>query len=91
MERSTWSDERLDDLAARGESQFELLRAELRDARNEMHGMRAEFRDFRAELRQLRSDMHSELVTVRRDMFHGAIAIFGSQVAIFAVLLAQSL
>jgi hypothetical protein len=47
-------------------------------------------REMRAEIGQLRSDVHSEITSVRRDMFHGAIAIFGSQVAIFAVLLAQT-
>ena len=77
MERSTWTDERLDDMAARNESQFELLRTEMSAFRAEMQ---AEFRDVRGELRE-----------TRRDMFHGAIALFGSQVAIFAVLLAQSL
>ena len=59
------------------DSQFELLGAEMRE--------------MRAELGQVRSDMHSEITGVRRDMFHGGIAIFGSQVAIFAVLLAQTL
>ena len=77
MERTSWTDERLDELAARSESQFELLRGDMRD--------------LRAEIRELRTDMHLEITSVRRDMFHGVIALFGSQVAVFAVLLAQAL
>ena len=84
MERSTWTDERLDDMVARADSQFELLRGEIGELRG----------DLRREIGELREEMRGsigELHAVRRDMFHGAIALFGSQVAILAVLLAQSL
>jgi len=64
MDRSVWTDERLDDLAARGESQFELLRSETRDLREEM-------REFRAEMRDMRAEMHADSTRIRRDMFHG--------------------
>ena len=70
MERTAWTDERLDDLAHRIDTQFDQLRAEMTE--------------FRVEIR-------SELRESRRDMFHGFIAVFGSQVAIFAVLLADRL
>jgi hypothetical protein len=70
MERSAWTDERLDDMVARTDSQFELLRKEIGDMRAEMRG---EFRE------------------VRRDLFHGLIAVLGAFVALFAAILAQSL
>ena len=77
MERSAWTDERLDDMVARTDSSFDMLRAEMADMRTEM---REGFRD-----------LASRIDDVRRDMFHGVIAIFGSIIAVFAVLLAQSL
>jgi hypothetical protein len=49
MERSAWTDERLDDVVARHERQFELLRAEMRDG----------FRELRDGLSKLHSDMLS--------------------------------
>jgi DNA anti-recombination protein RmuC len=121
MERGAWTDERLDDLAARGESQFELLVSEMRTARTELRELRADMhtelgqlrkdmhtelgqlradmhtelghlrKNMHTELGQLRADMHTDLTGVRRDMLHGVIALFGAQVAIFAVLLGQSL
>lgn len=81
MERATWTDERLDDLVARIDSQFELLRADMAEFRTEM----------RTEMRELRSDLTVEIRASRRDMFHGFIALFGSQAAIFAVLMAERL
>jgi hypothetical protein len=70
MERTSWTDERLDDLVARVDNQIEL---------------------FRGEMAEFRTEIRSELRESRRDMFLGFIAVFGSQVAIFAVLLADQL
>ena len=84
MERSAWTDERLDDMVARTDGNFDLLRTDIADLRDEMRGMRGEMRDGFRELSARVDD-------TRRDMFHGVIAIFGSLVAVFAVLLAQSL
>ena len=77
MERSVWTDERIDDMASANSAQFERLWTEMRD-------MRAEMRDMRAE-------MHAGFEAMRRDMLHGAIALFGSQAALFAVLVVQAL
>jgi hypothetical protein len=73
-ERSTWTDERLDDMVARHDSQFDLLRADNRDLRAEIHAMRLE--------------MQAEFRAVRRGMFNGAIAFFGSQVALLGMMVA---
>ena len=88
MERSAWTDERLDAMSSRVDSQFNLLRTELR---SEMATVRGEIGGLREEMREEMREFRGELRDVRRDMFHGAIALFGSQVAILAVLLAQSL
>jgi hypothetical protein len=77
VERSAWTDERLDDLAARGESQFDLLLAEIRALREEMH---EEFRE-----------MRGETARIRRDMFHGAIALFAALVAMYATMVVHAL
>jgi hypothetical protein len=77
MERSVWSDERIDDLVARNDTQFELLLSEIRDTRT--------------EVRELRRDMQAEFASVRRDMFHGAIALFAALVAMYATMLVHML
>ena len=82
-----WSDERIDDLAARGESQFELLRTEMREARVEF---REEMRDMRAEMRDMRVEMHEDSTRIRRDMLHGAIALFAALVAMHATMLVHA-
>ena len=88
MERSTWTDERLDDMVARNDSQFERILAEMTGFRVEMRAMRTELQ---AEMREMRTELHSELHDTRRDMFHGMLAIFGSLVAICAALIAHAL
>lgn len=77
MERTVWTDERLNDLVDRIDSQFDLFRAEMVE--------------FRTEMRQFRAEVGEELRETRRSMFHGFIAVFGSQGAILAVLLAERL
>ena len=90
-----WPDERIADLAARGESQFDLLRGDIREMRTEMHEMRAEMREsraeFQAEMREMRTEMHSEFASVRRDMFHDSIALFAALVAMYATMLVHTL
>jgi hypothetical protein len=84
VERSAWTDERLDDMVATSSANFDRVWAE-------MHEMRAEMREMRMEMREMRSDMHAGFQGIRRDMFHGAIALFGSQAALFAVLVVQAI
>jgi hypothetical protein len=99
VERRAWTDERLDDLAARGDSQFDLLRTEIRDAREEfrqeMREMRDEMREMRtemhAEMRDMRAEMNAGFTSVRRDMFHGAVALFGTLAAMIAAMFAHAL
>ena len=95
MERSAWTDDRLDDMAARNDRQFELLRGDMAEMRTEMREgfaqLRTEMADMRSDFRADMVDFRTEMRDTRRDMFHGVIALFGSQAALFAVLLAHTL
>jgi len=81
-------------MAARTESQFELLRGEIGATRSEVGELRSEVGELRSELHalggDLRAEIHAGLGAVRRDMVNVAIAQLGSLAAIFAVLLAQT-
>jgi hypothetical protein len=54
MERSAWTDERLDDLAATTDQRFGLLHEEIRALRTEMHD---EFRALRADMSGLQRQL----------------------------------
>ena len=82
-------------MVARIDCQFELLRTDIREMRNEFRGGFRGIND-RIDQTNVRIDNTSAKIErriddTRRDMFHGAIAIFGSLVAVLAVLLAQTL
>lgn len=81
MERSLWTDERLDDVVARHDNHYELLRTEMRD----------EFRDLRAEMRAGFHELRDEMSKSRRDLLHLTIGMIGAFAALFAALLAQTL
>ncbi len=75
-------------MVARTDSQFELLRSEMREG---FADLRTEMRGGFAEVREEMRALGSRIDDTRRDMFHGVIAIFGSMVAVFAVLVAHTL
>jgi len=75
-------------MVAQTNTQFELLRAEIAGLRAEM---REGFSAQRDELGGRIDGVSRRIDDTRRDMFNGFLAVFGSQVAILAVLLAQSL
>lgn len=54
MERTAWTDERLDDLSGRMDAGFDRVDRDIRDLRGEMH---AGFADVRGEIDGLRSLM----------------------------------
>jgi hypothetical protein len=54
MERTTWTDERLEDLNARVDRNLDLVLEEIRLMRAEMH---AEFRAIRGDMAAMRGDM----------------------------------
>ena len=69
MERTTWTDERLDDLSRRMDTGFERVDRDIRDLRSEM---RAGFVDVRSEINGLRGLIRMNvglLVTVLAAVF----------------------
>lgn len=84
MERSVWTDERVDDMVAHHETQFDLLRSEISE-------LRAEMREGFAEVRTGFAEVRAELSNARRDMLHLTIGMIGAFAALFAALVAQSL
>jgi hypothetical protein len=72
MERSAWTDERLDDFAAS-------VRDELRLLRVEMHALRTEMHD---EFRALRNDMLTLQRQIAQIGWTLAIAMIGAMVAL---------
>jgi hypothetical protein len=69
MERSTWTDERLDDLARRMDAGFDRVDKDLREVRAEM---RSQFGSVRAELRSqvgsVRDELGSEVGSVHNEV-----------------------
>jgi len=67
--RSTWTDERMDDLARRIDSGFERVHAEFRALRTELHsdigGLRGELH---SDIGGLRGEVHSEMGALRGEM-----------------------
>ena len=72
MERSTWTDERLDDA-------FNHLRDELRAGFSEM---RAEFTDVRGELRDGLREVRGQIATLKLFMLGGLVTIVAAVVAL---------
>jgi hypothetical protein len=70
--RSTWTDERLDDLSRRMDAGFQRVDSEIRELRGEMH----------SEFAGLRSEMNARFDTLQRTM----IGVMGSILVAFAGL-----
>jgi hypothetical protein len=80
MERTAWTDERIDDA-------FTQLRKEMRDMRAEM---RDGFRGVREEIRGLRQEMQSEFRDVRADAAHMKLFMLGGLITILTAFIALS-
>jgi hypothetical protein len=91
MERSAWTDERLDDFAASVTGELRLLRTEMREEframRTEMH---EEFRAMRAEMHEEFRAMRAEMGSLQRQMtqigWALVIALIGAVVTIVVAL-----
>jgi hypothetical protein len=68
MERTAWTDERIDDAFTQLREEVRDMRAEMRDGFREMrdgfHGLREEDRSIRGELAQMKLFMLGGLVTI---------------------------
>jgi uncharacterized coiled-coil DUF342 family protein len=61
MERTAWTDERIDDAFSQLRGEMREMRQEFRELRHDLH---EEFRDVRAELSQIKLFMLAGLVTI---------------------------
>jgi len=90
MERSAWTDERLNDLAATLDTSVKLVHDEIRalreDTRQELRGLREEvredFRDLRQDIRDLRADFSAWQRQIAQIGWALAAALIGAVVAI---------
>ena len=95
MERSAWTDERLNDLAATLDTNIKLLHGEVRGLRTEMHeeigGLRTEmhdgFRDLRGEIRELRGDFSAWQRQIAQIGWALAAALIAAVVALIVAAL----
>ena len=84
MERTVWSDERIDDRFAQADRT-------MAEYRVDMHEFRVEMREFRAEMRDMRTEMHAGFVSLRRDMLFAFLTMTTMLVATMATILAKTL
>ena len=101
VERATWTDERLDDLAEAIRTGFNRVDQGVRDLRQEMHSgdenLRTEMRDGFASLRtemhdggnKLRAEMHAGFAGLHRAMFTFGSGIILALIGVIAAILAR--
>jgi hypothetical protein len=75
MERTAWTDERLDDLASRMDAGFERVGADMRDLRTDI---RAEMRDMRGELRGEIDSLRVTILRVGGGMMVGLVGVIAA-------------
>jgi len=80
VERSTWTDERLDDKMQAIDRTFELMRDELRGMRTEMRELR---QDLTSEMTGLRSDFNA----LQRQLIQVGFTLVGVLVAAMTALI----
>ena len=78
MERTAWTDERLDDLSRRMDAGFERVDRDIRDLRDRdargFADVRTEFADVRMEMRAVHNVRSADLPLRRRDDGHASAA-----------------
>ncbi len=87
MERSTWTDERLDEKMTSIDDNFALLRAELREFRSEM---RSDINHLRSDVDHLRGDvggLRSEFTTMQGRLIQIGFSLVGVLIASMVALI----
>jgi hypothetical protein len=91
MERSAWTDERLDDLAASMDTSVKLLREEIQglrsDIREEFRELRKEFREDSRDLRADFGKLHSEFFAWQRQIAQIGWAFASALIAALVALI----
>jgi hypothetical protein len=86
VERGRWTDERLDDLAGAVRSGFERTDRDLRDLRNEVHGVRT---DLHSEIGDTRAELKAEIIELRQWMLRLTIGMSVGFVSVLATIVAR--
>jgi hypothetical protein len=79
-----WTDERLDDLAARMDAGFARIDRELREVRTEMRELRAELK---GDVDSLRAELKGDIDSLRSVMVRFAIAMMVCMAGVIATLI----
>jgi len=78
MERTAWTDERLDDLSARVDAGFDRVAVDMRELRTDM---RTEMRDMRGELRGEIDALRVTILRVGGGMMVGLVGVIAAVLA----------
>jgi hypothetical protein len=87
MERATWTDERLDDLAEAMRSGFGRVDHDLRDLRGEMGGLRS---DMNSQMTAIRTELGGQIETLRLLLLRVGGALLVTLVGVIAAILLRS-
>ena len=85
MERTAWTDERLDDLARRVDAGFDRMDGDIRQLRGKVRGVGDELR---GEMRDLRADLRGQIDAVRITMTRVGGGMMVGLVGVIAAVLA---
>jgi hypothetical protein len=83
MERSAWTDKRLDDFTATVDGNFGLLREDIRDVRQELQALRRETHE---ESRALRTDLSAWQRQIAQIGWALATALIGAIIALIVAV-----
>ncbi|HEX2358635.1 MAG TPA: hypothetical protein VHH72_02330 [Solirubrobacterales bacterium] len=86
MERSAWTDERLDDLAEAMRSGFARVDGDIRDLRGEVGALRTELR---SEMGMLRSELGGQIEGLRMLLLRIGGGLIVALVGVIAAILAR--
>ena len=90
MERATWTDERLDDLAEAMRTGFARVDQDIRDLRGEMHTGLTDLRtEMHTGLTDLRTEMNTGFADLRKVMFTFGSGIILALIGVIAAILAR--
>lgn len=85
MERATWTDERLDDLARRMDAGFARVDGDIRDLRREVREQGAELR---GEIQEQGAELRGEIAAMRTTLLRVGGGMMAGLVGVIAAVLA---
>jgi hypothetical protein len=92
MERTAWTDERLDDMSKRMDAGFARVDTDIRELRGDVAAFRSEIRaELRSEIGGLRMEMSKEFGALRTTMSRFGGGLIVTLIGVFATLLARGI